>query len=175
MALAAIGVLGMAGLALGIAAVVQAGSHDAPNREARQQLAQVRQATAKYQDFHKACEDGYSILLGDHYVPGMGLHFWNGEFIGDVEAERTEPQVLLYVPRGPEGKERVQLVAVEYLAYKDEVPPELFSGVSQNGWDPTPIPNVEGLHAWIWLGNPDGVFSPTSPVVPADGHPVYCP
>ena len=98
-ALATLGILTL-GVGLMIA-VTLAGSHDAPTKQTRQELAKVRQATARYQNLGQACADGY--VLAPPYFPQMGLH------------------------------------------------------------------------AWIWQGNPDGVFAPFNPTIPADGPVVDCP
>ena len=68
-------------------------------------------------------------------------------------------------------------MAVEYLAEEGAVPDELFSGVGPDAWDfvpPIPPEGKHGLHAWVWLGNPDGIFNSTNTNVPAGGEPITC-
>lgn len=163
-------------LALGlVSSVALAGSHDSPSRETRQQLAEARQATVQYHDFQTACEDGWDQRVSE-YVPKMGLHFENAEFlIEDADAfDVSTPTVLLYVQR---GNGEMDLVAVEYLALADEIPEDVFSGVGPEAWDPVPGTNegIWGLHAWVWQGNPDGVFAPFNPSIPEEGAVVDCP
>lgn len=170
----ALAVLAVAVLTSGaVATVAQAGSHDSPGKEALKQLASVRQATVKYHDFHLACSDGWDFLASP-YVPNMGLHFLNNNYIitDKNTFDITTPAMLLYVQRG-NGK--MALVAVEYLADSNQIPDEMFSGVGPDAWAPTPISGISGLHAWAWNGNPDGVFAPFNPSIPKEGAVVDCP
>lgn len=76
-------------------------------------LAQIRQATVKYQKFETAVNDGYML---DHCVQhpelgGMGHHAANMGLIMS-EFDPLTPEVLLYEPM-PNGK--LKLVGVEYI------------------------------------------------------------
>lgn len=130
-------------------------------------LAEVRQATVKFHSVEAAEQAGY----GDNALPcfssedgGMGEHLINGSLLedgGDLDARA--PEALVY-DVADDGKWR--LVAVEYIV--------LFSDAPADG----PAPQVLGqdltrhpslplwkLHAWIWQGNPAGVFKDWNPAL----------
>lgn len=108
-----------------------------------QQLAEVRRATAPYQDLKKARADGYTQF--SIHVPNMGYHYLHESAISenktsalDEELDRTEPEVLVYVDDAPQSDQR-RLVAAEYAVPKtSEDPPEeaatLFSGADAHDW-----------------------------------------
>lgn len=141
--------------------------------DVRKQLAEVRQATEQYQDVENAVEDGY--LTDGHCVENpvgegaMGVHYVNfltfpdpaGPPVPDVddEVDPLEPEGLVY----EENKhgERT-LVAVEYVSSE---PFELFGHDSHPGPGP-----FYSLHAWIWRGNPDGMFANFNPKVRCPPH-----
>lgn len=140
------------------------------------ELAEVRSATAEYNDPENAYDDGYVVTDRDgnvipledvpeegHAVCGMGFHFVNDSLIGSTD--RTEPPVLAY-GLGDDGD--FVLGAVEYIVPQREEyaesPPDLFAhddGSEQ--WQEGPFPNVWSLHVWVHNKNPDGVFTPFNP------------
>lgn len=158
---------------MALAGAAYAGQSDA-NPGAKKGLAQVRKATAKYHDEGKAIADGYART--DHCVGvpglgGMGYHYVNEALVGDPSIDPLKPEVLLYAPK--KNGER-KLVGVEYLAFDadgdpstDGDRPELF-GVAfdgpMEGHEPG-MPVHYDLHAWIFEGNPDGVFADFNPKV----------
>ena len=102
---------------------------------------------------------------------GMGIHYVDGELVGDAVLDPARPEALVYEQRlfG-----YLRLAAVEYIVFKSvweaaghTSPPTLF-GVP---FDFTPSPNRYGipafyaLHAWIWKPNPAGMFMPWNPRV----------
>jgi hypothetical protein len=102
---------------------------------------------------------------------GMGVHYVNGELVGDAILDPARPEALVYEP-GFLG--RLRLAAVEYIVFKsvweaagNTSPPTLY-GVP---FDFTPAPNRYGipafyaLHAWIWKANPAGMFAAWNPRV----------
>lgn len=137
-------------------------------------LAQARQATAKYHKVSNALADDYlptEHCVAEPGVGGMGYHYVNPDLIGDSSVDPLKPEVLLYVPKN-NGK--VKLVGVEYLVvdadqnlFTDDDRPNLF-GVSFNGpmlgHEPG-MPIHYDLHAWIWKGNPEGIFADFNPKV----------
>lgn len=134
---------------------------DGTDPEVNEQLAEVRRATSQYQDVEAAQEAGYQ--LDGHCVPGMGVHAIRGEEIDD-EVDRLSPEALVYAP----GDDGLELVAVEYLAaVEDPEDVELFGRPFDPGLDEEGIP--PSLHAWVWQGNPDGVFNPANPNVTCPG------
>jgi hypothetical protein len=137
-------------------------------------LAQVRQATAEYHKVSNALADGYVATEHCIAVPGvggMGYHYLNPALIGDPSIDPLKPEVLLYAPKKNGG---LKLVGVEYLVVDadqdlatDSDRPDLFD-VPFNGpmlgHEPG-MPIHYDLHAWIWKGNPDGLFADFNPKV----------
>lgn len=129
------------------------------------ELAAVRQATARYHDVNLAIADGYVPLSPCVSEPGlgtMGIHFANLALAFDPVVSATTPEILLYVPTN----DGFRLVGVEYFALALGQPaPELF-GRSLDGpmvHPGEPIPPHYDLHAWIWQGNPAGMFAEFNP------------
>jgi hypothetical protein len=124
-----------------------------------QELARVRPATAAYQDVSRAEADGY-VDIG-LFVSGMGYHYVNFSLIDDT-FDVENPEILVY-SANPNGG--LRLVAVEY-AVPDSFPvPEGFFGDS-DVWDDNLAFNLWTLHAWVWQGNPNGMFADLNPNVP---------
>jgi hypothetical protein len=119
-------------------------------------LAEVRAATAVYHDIDRAMEAGYA--LGSPCIPGMGFHYVRDVAADQDDLDPLSPQILVYAPR-PDGS--LQLVAVEYASWESA---ELF-GRTFDAPHPEGGPPFHTLHAWIWRGNPDGVFAPMNPNV----------
>lgn len=155
-------------------------SPGATDRDVNQQLAEVRQATAKYHDVSVAEADGFepvSPCIEEPGLGGMGVHYLNHDRLDDP-VDPLKPELLLYVPDGDGG---LELVGVEYFVpalvevdgqlqpWFDEEPPaqgfvteapELF-GVTFDGPMPGHGPGEPwhfDLHVWLWQANPDGVF-----------------
>lgn len=159
-------------LMLLIAASSAAGVAAAPARPTdsavSKQLAEVRQATARYHDVEAAIADGY--VPTDHClaVPGvgtMGYHYINPALAGDAEIDPTTPELLLYVP----AENGVKLVAVEYFVAAAAVTetPWLFDQPFDGpmaGHEPG-MPEHYDLHVWLWAHNPDGLFAQFNPSV----------
>jgi len=143
------------------------------------ELAAVRQATARFHDVDAAVAAGYElgyvngngvrIIMGcvAHPTAGaMGYHYFNKRLIDDNVVDVLTPEGLVYSP-GPDGK--LQLVAVEYVV------PGAFSNPPGVSVAPTVfgremvilVPQVGfyTLHAWIWSNNPAGQFAHWSPEV----------
>lgn len=166
-------VVALVGLAA-LAALPVVAAPDETDSDTNEMLAEVRQATRQYQDVEAAKEDGYH--LEEKCVPGMGFHALNpalafeqlpppkepelADFDDDVD--HRKPEVLVYAPR---GEDNLELVAVEYLS--SDADERLFG----RDFDPA-IRDPEGqlivppsLHAWVWQGNPDGVFTAENPKI----------
>jgi hypothetical protein len=159
----------------------------APGSGVNKELAAARRATTKYHDVNVALADGY-VPVPPH-VPGMGVHYANFPLL-DAVFDIERPEILLYSMAEGNGP---KLVAVEYVAV---VPRPGFTGdsdlwelhpaschyadgheveVPENGCPPfspggAPLalvhPDLFAVHAWIWRGNPDGIFAPFNPNVP---------
>jgi hypothetical protein len=137
------------------------------------ELAEVRSATAKYNDPAKAYADGFMAFGESGPIPledvvdeaesicGMGFHFANFGNFGTYD--RLKPQVLVY---GVDDDDNLILGAVEYIIPDDITGgnPDLFDhdgGAEQ--WDAGPFPGVHSLHVWVHTHNPEGVFSHHNP------------
>ncbi|MFB6281078.1 MAG: hypothetical protein ABEH40_03570 [Haloferacaceae archaeon] len=97
-----------------------------PAQSLDEQLRTVREATAKYEDPKRALADGFKP--GGPYVPGMGWHFQNQQWLGRAAENGfslEKPPVLTYL----ETDSGLRLGAAEYAAPADAVPddPDLFN------------------------------------------------
>lgn len=99
--------------------------------ELQKQLDSVEEATAQYEDPKTALEDGFQI--GGPYVPGMGWHFTNPEWLQDAAENGLnieKPPMLTYV----EGDDGLQLASLEYglPSQAVEETPDLFADESSD-------------------------------------------
>lgn len=134
----------------------------------KRELAEVRSATAAYNDTQNAIDAGY--VPGEASVCGMGFHWMNPGLL-DMNLDKTEPEVLAY---GEDDDGDLVLGAVEYgvpvFGEFAEDPPDLFDNADPE-WHVLPLPEdlpvpFDGLwtlHAWVHNHNPEGVFHPTNP------------
>jgi hypothetical protein len=126
----------------------------------RRELAQARRATAKYHDVANALADGY--VDANLYTSGEGYHFVNPLLI-DTSFDPEKPEVLLYANHP--GEDGLKLVAVEYLSPDAFPAPAGFTG-DADVWQLEPPFPIWVVNAWIWLNNPNGVFTFLNPRVP---------
>lgn len=130
--------------------------------DVRSQLAQLREATARFHDIRVAELEGYSNS-GLPCIEGMGFHWRKKSLIGTAIA--NEPPVLVYYPQ-TDGF--MKLVAVEWVSpfnLNNPPPPpqELFGQTFHlPTWPGGPTDRFV-LHAWVWLDNGDGMFDDTNP------------
>jgi hypothetical protein len=124
------------------------------------ELAQARNATAKYHDFDRADADGYEFL---DCVPGEGFEYVNWSLV-DCNFDIEHPEALHYIAQG----NGLRLVGVEYVVPTvcTTAAPEGFTG-NADEWEFM----AEGLPIWalraaLWLPNPDGMFAEHNPSVP---------
>ena len=132
--------------------------------------AQVRRATAQFHNVQAAIAAGY--VETDHCVEGMGYHYVHPDLIEDPAVDALAPEVLLYAPS---GGGRVKLVGVEWVKFDDDRNPgtvETITVLGQRLHGPMThgLPLHYDRHAWIWLGNPAGLFNDTNPKVTCDGR-----
>lgn len=129
--------------------------HDIP----RDELARVRNATAKYHDLEAAEADGYELLDAcfEQDGAGMGYHYWKDQ--NDLSVDPLAPEALVYEPTD----HGLELAAVEYLVPADLTgqPPTV---LGQTMHQPPGLPFYV-LHAWIWKPNPRGMFEDYNPDV----------
>ena len=150
----------------------------APHDAAMAPLAQeVRRATERYQDVTAATAAGYARFLGCVTSPqggAMGIHYVNGDLVGDGKLDASRPEALMYEPKG--GK--LELVGVEYIVIAaawdaaNKTPPTLMGQLFH--YSPSPnrygIPAFYALHVWAWRHNPHGVLVDWNPKVSCDGY-----
>jgi hypothetical protein len=126
----------------------------------------VREATREFLDVNNTHHAGYGPAFGcvtgpDHGA--MGIHYVNGDLVGDGKIDVDHPEALIYEPIG--NKRR--LVGVEYivdaatwLQNNNNTPPSLYGQDFQF----VAAPNRFGLdsffelHVWAWRDNPQGAF-----------------
>jgi hypothetical protein len=177
----AVMLIAIVALAGGDAPADQAAVHDhaAHNAGLEDELAEVRQVTARFHRVEEAVAAGYElgwvngsgnrIITGcvSHPTAGaMGYHYFHPELMADLTVDPLEPEALVYAP-APDGG--LKLVAVEWVARGANTNP---AGVSQP-------PSVLGMqmhvlvpavgfyieHAWLWRKNPAGMFADWNPKV----------
>ena len=121
------------------------------------ELQQAKIATARYNDFQQAINDGYVDI--NVIVPEMGYHYLKMDNL-DGTFDYAKPEILVY---NKEENGRMKLVALEYATPVSAIPPAGFTG-DQDVWSV-----YQGvlwtLHAWVWEYNPAGVFNPTNPLI----------
>jgi hypothetical protein len=123
------------------------------------ELQQAKIATAKYNNFDNAIDDGYVDI--NVIVPEMGYHYLKMENLDD-KFEYDKPEILVY---NREENGRMKLVAVEY-AVPIALSPNAPSGYTGTNDQWAVYQGVLWtLHAWIWEYNPAGVFNPTNPLI----------
>jgi hypothetical protein len=137
----------------------------------------VRQETARFKDIEAAKKAGYGLLHGCVSGPqegAMGVHFANGDLVGDGEVDAAHPEALLYEAK--DGK--MQLVGVEYVVIaeqwnaKHQAPPVLMGQLFNFVGAPNRygIPAFYELHVWAWQSNPSGMFADWNPRVTCDAY-----
>jgi len=140
------------------------GAHER-SRELARVVATLKRATARYHNLENAKRDGFVFLHGCE-VRGdegpVGTVYVQPERLMDGKIDPTEPDALIYRP-GSNG--RLFLVgaelAVPYTLWTQSGPPT-FHGATFQREDEF---GVYGLHAWVWLQNPEGLFAETNPKV----------
>jgi hypothetical protein len=141
--------------------------------------AAVRQATVKYHDINAALADGYIEFYKCTEQPGvgtMGQHYVKLSLVGDPAIDPLHPEVLVYAPTRAGG---LRLAAVEYVTIA-----ELWTGafgsatprvLGQNllfrpAGNRYGLPDFYERHAWIWQGNPRGMFDDWNPSLTCLGN-----
>ena len=137
----------------------------------------VRQAVAPFKDVEAAKSAGYGLFHGCVSGPqegAMGIHFVNGDLVGDGEIDAAQPEALIYETQ----KGGLQLVGVEYVVIAEawdanhENPPTLMGQVFQYVGAPNRyrIPAFYELHVWAWKQNPNGMFTDWNPNVSCEDY-----
>jgi hypothetical protein len=125
----------------------------------------VRDATRQFIDVNAATAAGYQPFLGcvsgpDHGA--MGVHYVNGDLVGDGEIDASKPEALIYEP----SADGMRLVGVEFVVIADtwlarhSSPPVLEGQTFQFITSPNRynLPAHFELHVWAWRDNPNGAF-----------------
>jgi hypothetical protein len=143
------------------------------------ELAQVREVTARFHRVEEAIAAGYElgwvngsnvrIITGcvAHPTAGaMGYHYFNQELVADLTVDPLEPEVLVY-ESAPGGG--LHLVAVEWVVPGPNTnPPGVSEPPSVLGMQMHILVPAVGFwlkHAWIWKHNPAGMFADWNPNV----------
>jgi len=129
-----------------------------------EQLERAKEATEKYRDVNVAIAEGF--FQGGPDVPGEGYHYLNPQRL-DCKFDPEKPEILLYA--FPPGKTELRLVALEYAIPfacmpANGPPPEGFAGSADVWHKDEPVP-FWTVNAWLYLRNPDGVFTLENPRV----------
>jgi hypothetical protein len=129
------------------------------------QLEVAKEANRKYRDFNMAVADGF--IQGSPDVPGEGFHYLNPALVS-CNFDPAHPAVLLYASLP--GHTQLRLVALEWLIPfacmpADGPPPEGFAGNLDVWSNDEPVP-FWTVNAWLYLKNPDGLFTQLNPLVP---------
>ena len=154
-------ILGITINAVTFASIEVSGQNDC-DAQCREDLADVRAATAKYHDVNEALADGFVPVSPCVQIPNvgaMGIHYINFSRV-DLNVKISEPELLLYLP---DGTGELQLVAVEYFVpFVGTNPAPTLFGRTFAGPMPGHAPGEPfhyDLHVWIWRHNPSGMFT----------------
>lgn len=150
---------------------------DASAGAAREFVAQVRDATARYRNRAQAVEDGYRPIGPD--FPGMGEHWISVPLLLEGGLDPRRPPILEYarldgvvtlvgaafavlLPAGepPPAFDGLTLDPTAWHYHSGTVQEESFVAAHAHG-HPSDArgPRVAVLHVWAWLDNPDGPFA----------------
>ena len=132
----------------------------------------VRQVTEPFKDVNAADAAGYKLLHGCVSGPqegAMGIHFANGDLVGDGVLDAAHPEALLYEAR--DGT--LRLLGVEYIVMAEawdannQAPPVLLGQMFNYVSSPNRfrLPAFYELHVWASKHNPRGVFADFNPRV----------
>jgi hypothetical protein len=158
---------------------VTAHDHAAQSVGLQDELAQLRQVTARFHRVEEAIAAGYElgwvngagvrIITGcvAHPTAGaMGYHYFNQALVDDLAVDPLQPEVLVYAPASDGG---LQLVAVEWVVRGPNTnPPGVSDPPSVLGMEMHILVPAVGFwlkHAWIWKHNPAGMFADWNPTV----------
>jgi hypothetical protein len=132
----------------------------------------VRETTAAFRDVTAAEAAGYGSMGSCVSGPeegAMGVHYPNGDLIGDGALDASRPEILVYERRGG----RLRLVGVEFLVLAEgwhannPGPPVLMGQHFNYVGSPNRygLPAFYELHVWAWRDNPKGMFVDWNPAV----------
>jgi hypothetical protein len=166
-------------LALSFALAFVGGVAGVADAAGKADAAAVRAVTDKYHDVNAALADGYVEFYVCTEQPGvgtMGQHYVKLPLVGDPAVDPLQPEVLVYAPKRNGG---LKLVAVEYVtiaaawqeAFGSTTPTvlgqDMLFRAAGNRYG---LPDFYERHAWIWQGNPSGMFSDWNPDISCLGN-----
>jgi len=137
----------------------------------------VRQGTKPFKNVEAATSAGYGLFHGCVSGPqegAMGIHYVNGDLVGDGELDASHPEALIYELR--DGQ--LNLVGVEFVVIAEtwdanhDTPPTLMGQVFQYVGAPNRyrLPGFYELHVWAWKQNPSGMFTDWNPKVSCEEY-----
>ena len=164
------------GFLIAIAGVAAAGGNVFAT-PAQNDLAEVRQVTARFHELDAAIDAGYELGYlngaGNRIITGcvahptagvMGYHYFNKALIDDMVIDPLKPEGLVYTS-GPEGQRK--LVAVEYVVPGlGSNPPGVSEPPTVLGREMHILVPAVGFyiqHFWVWSHNPAGMFVDWNP------------
>lgn len=125
-------------------------------------LATLRRATARYHNLDAALADGFFLLHDCEVRPtgAVGALYIHLDRYLDGRIDPAAPDGLLYAPSddGQPTLAGVELALPIELWNEDE--PPAFLG---NTFQLEDEFGAFGLHIWLWLANPDGLFAEAHP------------
>jgi hypothetical protein len=133
------------------------------------EIAKVREATARFQRTPAARAAGYDLLLGfddclqNYGVGGTGYHYINTDLL-DITVDWLHPEALVYAP---DANGSLQFGAIEYIVpaavwdAEHTQPPH----VLDQSFHLNERLGMYVLYAWIWKKNPSGTFEDWNPDV----------
>jgi len=138
---------------------------------------EVRRATQDFHDVGVAMAAGYASMgscVSGPQEGAMGIHFVNGDLVGDGALDAQRPEALMYEARG--GK--LHFVGVEYIVplsatnARNGSPPTLMGQSFHYTGAPNRygIPAFYSLHVWAWKPNPHGTFVDWNPTVSCEDY-----
>lgn len=136
----------------------------------------VRASTRPFLDVAKAENPGgYGQFLGcaSDQDGSMGIHYANGNLVGDGAVDARHPEVLMYEPMADGSK---RLLGVEFVVLAADwnanhsAPPVLMGQLFHYQGSPNRygLPAFYALHVWAWKSNPAGTFAHWNPTVSCD-------
>jgi hypothetical protein len=149
---------------------LQAQAADSSAARAERFVAEARKATERFKDISVAVSESY-LKVGPDF-PAMGEHWVNSELIMRSELNPARPAILTYATI--DGKPTLTGAVYALALRPGEQPPQLPGNVQWH--DHVGTIDEESLlfghdmhaasdelrlvvmHAWIWVGNPDGMF-----------------
>ncbi|MGH2737135.1 MAG: hypothetical protein ACRDKZ_16270, partial [Actinomycetota bacterium] len=155
--------LALMGASVPARAIADRASNPDASRARSAELRKAKRSGDRLRWLERAFTSGYRLLRDSNGIeciaePGkgaMGIHFVNGELVGDAEIDPLHPEAVVYEPT---RRGWLRLVAVEYVVFKDawdaehEARPRLFGRrfkLVEEG-NRYGLPAFYELHAWLW-------------------------